>query len=378
MELDLTKEEHILGPERPRKAVGLFAKDALGTGVFELSALSTASGTQFLTNAAGGSGGGTSTVFVANAVGNVTLNPSPNFIGIVTIANPAATAGMLTLFPGPNHIGSVTIFGTVQSTPGMTTLFPGPNFIGIVTTANQPALVAGTAQVGSVTVSNFTAPNVGNVTLNASSAYIGLASVNVGAIAAGNTYIGSVTVTIGNPTAVPLGDALINPTAPSFGAHLLAYNGTTWERVHNEYSTGDNLAVQSAMYVLPLNRVFNGSNWDRWRGSASAGGDVNIKRSVTTNFAGVLSASGYSTIFVPPSGQRFFIHTAMINAKGLADGYIGSTSNPLIPYVGLATYGGFVHPNDNSGIPATAVDQSLTIRQHSLVTISYQVSAHFE
>lgn len=370
MELDIQKEEHIKGPERPRKAVGLFAKDALGSGIFELSALSTASGTQILTNASGG-GGGTSTVFVANAVGNVTLNPSPNFIGIVTIANPAATAGMITLFPGPNHIGSVTIFGTVQSTPGMTTLFPGPNFIGLVTVGNNP----------SVTVSNLlslasgtevrTRP-VSNVTLNASAAYIGLASVNIGgtlpALVAGTAQVGSVTVSNSpNITSVLSLASTNGKVAIMNGSDMLDITQTT-----NTFADAKN-------GIMAMGRT-------KLSGASALGrnlllddlGAVVIGRSLTTQFAGVLSASGYSTIFVPPSGSRFFIHTAMINSKGLADGYIGSTSNPLIPYVGLATYGGFVHPTENPGLPATAVDQSLTIRQHSLVTISYQLSVHFD
>lgn len=312
-----------------RQRVGLFAKDGLGTGVFELSAISTASGAVLSTTPASVSVEATSvqTVFVG----------TPTLFAVVNTSAAGNTNALATLFAGPNQIGSVTVSNTVTSA------------------LNHLVSLASGTEVRTRPVSNITlnasAAYIGlaSVNIGAGAAYIGLASVNVGgslpagtnnigdvdvlSIAAGNTYIGSVTVTIGNPTAIALGDAMINPTVPGAGSYLLSYNGTTWERVHNEYSEADNRPVQSALYTWPLNRVFNGTNWDRWRGSASLGGDVNIKRSVTTNFAGVLSASGYSTIFVPPSGQRFFVHTAMINSKGVADGYIGSTSNPMIPFV---------------------------------------------
>lgn len=95
---------------------------------------------------------------VQSSAGNVTLNTGPNSIGLVTL-NPSSahigsvsifgvsansgnvtlnpsnnSIGFVTLNPSPAHIGSVSIFGTVQSSSGNVTLNTGPNFIGLVTT----------------------------------------------------------------------------------------------------------------------------------------------------------------------------------------------------------------------------------------------------
>lgn len=239
MKLDITKETILDSDNNPRQAVGLFARDSYGTGIFELSALSTASGPVLSV---------TPSTSSSNAnLGNVTLNPSPNFIGIVTVANPGA-AGMSTLFGGPNQIGSVTISnqidvrsllstttlfavvntGAVGNTNALATLLAGPNQIGSVTVSNTVttqitglvSLASGTevrslttilprtdyiglmSVSGNVAVSNFVAPNVGNVTLNASNAYIGLATVTMSnsltvgmlTLFPGPNFIGLVTV----------------------------------------------------------------------------------------------------------------------------------------------------------------------------------------
>ena len=116
---------------------------------------------------------GFATVNVANAqanTGNVTLNPSPNFVGIVTIAN---AVGNATLNPSPNFIGLTT-----------TTLGASPAFVGIVTIANTNIrAIAGNVTlsdaktyIGLVTIggglSNVTA--LGNLTLSDSKGFIGL------------------------------------------------------------------------------------------------------------------------------------------------------------------------------------------------------------
>lgn len=393
----LANEEHKHeAGEQPRKAVGLFAKDALGSGTFELSAISGPTGIQLQTNASSTGGGGTSTVFVANAVGNVTLNPSPNFIGIVTVANPTSSSGMVTIFPGPNQIGSMTVSNMPDTDPtntfvdvrkgvlamgrtklsgasslskavliddaGALMLGGSTNFIGIVTIANPTStsgmvtIFPGPNQIGSVTVSN-TVPVTGTFwqatqpvsfglvslasgteirslvtqlnqpALIASSAYIGLASVNIGgtlpALNAGTAQIGSVTVS--NFTAPNTGNVTINP-GPNFIGLTTTYQG----------------------------------------------------RSATTVVTTTISASGYSTVFVPPNGQRWYAHSVMVNSMGQANGFIGSASLPVITFPGLATYGGFVFPSEVPGTPAININESFTVRQFSLVTIGVTATVHFE
>lgn len=140
----------------------------------------------------------------ASSQGNVTLNPSPNFIGIVTVANPGgANSGNVTLNPSPNFIGIVTVAnpgsftgnvtlddGSLTGIVGNVTLSDSKGFIGLTTTT----LGASPAFVGIVTVANPSA-FTGNVTLSDSKTFIGLTTSTLGASPA---FIGI--VTIANPS----------------------------------------------------------------------------------------------------------------------------------------------------------------------------------
>ncbi len=169
--------------------------------------------------------------------GLVTLASSPNFIGIVTVANqPPLVAsaayiglitvggiGTLTLSDPKGFIGLATtvngagdrFIGLVTNVQaGLTTLAPSPNFIGITTIANQPPLVASAAFIGIVTIANqpalvdsvgkigfVTVAGIGTVTLADPKGYIGLVTVGgIGLITLGDPkgFIGLVTTVIGN------------------------------------------------------------------------------------------------------------------------------------------------------------------------------------
>lgn len=234
--------------------------------------------------------------------GNVTLNPSPNFIGIVTVANPGSSvlSGNVTLDPGSKTgiVGNVTIsdskgyiglvtatlgngnpsvqsFGQFYPSPqsiasgglgpllldqfgrtqvvsvGNVTLDPGSKtgIVGNVTLSDSKGYIglttgtlgAGTAQVGSVTISHPLSI-AGNLTLSDPKGFIGLVTI-VGSLspAAGNvtldpgsktgivgnvtlsdskTYVGLVTATIGNvPNVSVIGNVTLSgsPSVQSFG-----------------------------------------------------------------------------------------------------------------------------------------------------------------
>lgn len=128
--------------------------------------------------------------------GNTTLNPSPNFIGLVSIAQPLNA--LVTIYPRTDFIGSMTVTTTNPGAQGMVTIFPGPNFIGLVSVA-QPlsalaTLYASPNFIGLVSVAQplnslatlLSSPNyiglvsavpAANVTLNPSAAYIGLVTI---------------------------------------------------------------------------------------------------------------------------------------------------------------------------------------------------------
>lgn len=136
--------------------------------------------------------------------GNVTLNPSPNFIGLVTIGNtPTVTpSGNVTLNPSTNFIGLITAVQGSTAWQGMATLYPGPNFIGLVTIGNTPSVTP----VGNVTLN--TSPNyiglvtnypVGVVTLAPSPNFIGLVSL---AQPISTTFSGNITLDAGSRTGI--------------------------------------------------------------------------------------------------------------------------------------------------------------------------------
>lgn len=113
---------------------------------------------------------GFATVNIANAVGNATLNPSPNFIGIVTIAN----ASMPVTFSGNVTLDDGSLTGIV----GNVTLSDAKTFIGLVSVSGfanpMPVLHTG----------------AGNVTLSDAKTYIGLTTSTLGV---GDRFIGLVT-----------------------------------------------------------------------------------------------------------------------------------------------------------------------------------------
>jgi hypothetical protein len=158
--------------------------------------------------------------FTAPNVGNVTLNASSAQIGSVTVSNiPAVTqSGNWDI---RSALSLASIYGKVDLVNGLPT---STNWIGLatVTQGNQPALVAGTAQIGSVTVSNWVSPNVGNVTLNASNAFIGIVTIanpasssGMVTIFGGPNQIGSVTVS--NFVAPNVGNITLNASNAFIG-----------------------------------------------------------------------------------------------------------------------------------------------------------------
>jgi hypothetical protein len=180
----------------------------------------------------------------ASLTGNVTLNPSPNSIGLVT------------LNASDSHIGSVSIFGTVESTPGMTTIFPGPNQIGSVTISNTPTVflgtptlfavvntsAAGTTDVTSdsgvtvyqggtwtVTQSSLARSIVGNVTVEQGDNPWVTSVVGNITLSDSNTYIGLVTATVSNTinANVSLSNSLAHIGSVSIFGEIAASTGMT-------------------------------------------------------------------------------------------------------------------------------------------------------
>ncbi len=107
------------------------------------------------------------------------------------------------------------------------------------------------------------------------------------------------------PAAAALGDNDANPTTPTVGAALMAFDGTNWDRVRS--SSGDGAGATGLMQPLPM--VYNGSTHDRLRGT-TGGVFANIYATasiftVSGSTSGV-SASGV-TLVAPSSAYNFKI-----------------------------------------------------------------------
>lgn len=121
-----------------------------------------------------------------------TVNISNTLAGIVTVAN-FANIGVSTVNINNtiNALATVNISNVINS---IVTIAPRTDYIGLMSVnlgGTLPALVAGTAQIGSVTISNYSGIGLATVNLNTGAGWFGLATVVVGA---GVAQMGSVTV----------------------------------------------------------------------------------------------------------------------------------------------------------------------------------------
>jgi hypothetical protein len=68
------------------------------------------------------------------------------------------------------------------------------------------------------------------------------------------------------PTGAALADNTANPTIPGVAAFLMCYDGSTWDRCQGGLSDTDDGTIATAQVpsmVIPLNYVFDGTNWVR-------------------------------------------------------------------------------------------------------------------
>lgn len=67
------------------------------------------------------------------------------------------------------------------------------------------------------------------------------------------------------PDAILLANGMANPTAPAVAAHLLAWNGSTWDRAGRATFATDGVGGSAAIDTSAAQAVFNGIDWDRAR-----------------------------------------------------------------------------------------------------------------
>lgn len=159
---------------------------------------------------------GSATIFAvvntaAAGVGNsiVTINPRTDYFGLVSVSGNVAVSSLPATPAGANFIGLVSVSGFANPLPvtfsGNVTLSDAKTYIGLTTATigSMPSVLASgqyfpTPQsVASGALAPLAVDAKGELLLGNPNTYIGLASVNVGGIAAGANYIGLMSVNIG-------------------------------------------------------------------------------------------------------------------------------------------------------------------------------------
>lgn len=285
---------------------------------------------------------------ITSNVGNVTLSPSSNYIGLTTttISNPTLYAVVNT--PSANStvfVGTATL-NAVVNIPTSVGINAGVNGIGFATVnvVNQPALIAGTAAIGCVTVANTialkaAAANIGCVTqlnqpaLTASAAYIGLVTVANSVAVTGTFYQATQPVSFSNVT--------INSSVNNIGFATVAVSNATLYAVVNTAAAGQ------ASIVLDTGTKNIGS-------VSILGGGIGINAGVNNiGFASVTPVAAWPD---PKTyiGLVTVGHTVTVNAHALTAGVAGigfSTVNVAAINTG-ANYIGLVSVNIGGTLPA--------------------------
>lgn len=153
------------------------------------------------------------------------------------------------------------------------------------------------------------------------------------------------------PAAAALADATANPTTTSVGSFVHGYNGTTWDRLRSTTANGlvvdvsrvqgsvdtelpaaAALADATANPTTPLVgaalELYNGTTWDRWRGTTTNGARVQVMAqtmtSDTTTSGNIVAAAGTVAITVSGSGTASLelrgTFTATLVFEGTEDG----------------------------------------------------------
>lgn len=277
--------------------------------------------------------------FSASLGGNVTLNGSPNFIGIVTVANPGSAnlTGNVTLNPSPNFIGIVTVAnpssaalsgnvtldaGSKTGIVGNVTLTDAKTYVGLTTST----LGVGTQFIGLATVVQASSVRsiVGNVTLTDAKTYVGLTTTTLGA---GSQYIGFATVIVAN-------DAL----------------GAVLGKVYITDPTNSNRVNVDAAQTMYVNQRGNVTLSDAktYVGLVTASAINNGTSKTILTIPVGFSSSSIATIAVPTNANRIFLTSMVLNSNATArvtfkSGVTYMTGNASIG-VTLSPTGGFILP----------------------------------
>lgn len=247
---------------------------------------------------------------------------------VVNTGAPGVGESMVTLYPGPNFIGIVTVTNKDRTITGNLTLSDAKTFIGLTTTT----LGASPAFIGITTVANRDRTITGNMTLSDAKTGIGLVSVFGGKI----SIDGNVTL-----------------SDPKTGIGLVSVFG-------GKISIDGNVTLSDPKTFIGLVTA------------------VPAYRAASTIFTFIASNASHTTIFQPPSNERWYLKNLILGSAGDVRAEVRSGATQFIPYISLATSGGYVMGPDQEGIPSRANNDAFVVGLQSAVTVSGMANVYFK
>lgn len=249
-----------------------------------------------------------------------------------------------------------------EVTNSLATLLNSNSWIGLVSTASIHGRVDLVSAPTLYAVVNTGAVGIQNslVTLNSSSSWIGLATTVSG-------------------DKVTLGDDMANPSATPVGSHLMAWDGSTWDRARGDATNGLLVNLGSNNDVV----LGTGSNYIGLVSTASITGSVGVKRDKTIEILPFAhQASGLATLAVPTGS--WFITSLVVNSNATAQfnllsGATYLTGNASLG-VKLAPMGGFVETGAvNSPIyRGLAANQAIVIKSNTTAALVGSIKYYTE
>lgn len=132
--------------------------------------------------------------------------------------------------------------------------------------------------------------------------------------------VNSVTADTELPAATALADGTANPTAPAVGAHLMGWNGTTWDRL--DIDSNDNLNVNLNTRLDATNdavRLGDGTDL----ANVTAAGELNVLASaqpgVDIGDVTINNAAGASAVNVQDGGNSLTVDAVDLDIRNLAN-----------------------------------------------------------
>jgi hypothetical protein len=223
---------------------------------------------------------------------------------------------------------------------------------GVVTQGTVPWLVAG-VDAGAVPVQGTVAVSsvAGTVAISAASLPLPAGAATETTL---STRLAESTFTGRFPAATLLGDALANPTTTGVGSYLLGWEAgsSTWNRVRTSPVNADNEAghAQGALDTMAHSYFYDGTDWDRFRGTIANGLLVDVSRVQGT--VAVTQSGAWTITTTPPANATTNITQFGGNAVVTGTG----TSGVGIPRVTVSN-DSTVTANAGTGTFATNLSQ---------------------